>query len=199
MFFKRNFFPIFLWQTCLCRRLTSTKAKGGRFPTSVWWWRHAGVYPLDCFVCLLIINVFYYPYYHLLPALWHSPWIWPWLNPPRFVQMELSQRDQALARMTANRCAGHPITHKRQEIIPQPSWVHGCERKKIAQLNMWQKISQGLHSIYLYHFSFPRYGRLKSKFLCERYSHCIYSSCSIELTKTGNTWSLTAVKRAFKM
>ena len=40
---------------------------------------------------------------------------------------------------------------------------------------------------------FPRYGRLKSKFLCERYSHCIYSSCSIELTKTGNTWSLTAV------
>ena len=40
---------------------------------------------------------------------------------------------------------------------------------------------------------FPRYGRLKSKFLCERYSHCIYSSCSIELTKTRNTWSLTAV------
>ena len=35
---------------------------------------------------------------------------------------------------------------------------------------------------------FPRYGRLKSKFLCERYSHCIYSSCSIELTKTRNTW-----------
>ena len=39
---------------------------------------------------------------------------------------------------------------------------------------------------------FPRYGRLKSKFLCERYSHWIYSSCSIELTKTVNTWSLTA-------
>ena len=48
-------------------------------------------------------------------------------------------------------------------------------------------------SDYFYHFSFPRYGRLKSKFLCERYSHCIFSSCSIELTKTRNTWSLTAV------
>ena len=34
--------------------------------------------------------------------------------------------------------------------------------------------------------------------LCERYSHCIYSSCSIELTKTGNTWSLTAVWRVRK-
>ena len=40
---------------------------------------------------------------------------------------------------------------------------------------------------------FPRYGRLKSKFLCERYSHCIYSSCSTELTKARNTWSLKAV------
>ena len=29
--------------------------------------------------------------------------------------------------------------------------------------------------------------------LCERYSHCIFSSCSIDLTKTRNTWSLTAV------
>ena len=48
-------------------------------------------------------------------------------------------------------------------------------------------------SDYFYHFSFSRYGRLKSKFLCERYSHCIHSSCSIELTKTANTWSLTAV------
>ena len=48
-------------------------------------------------------------------------------------------------------------------------------------------------SDYFYHFSFSRYGRLKSKFLCERYSHCIFSSCSIELTKTRNTWSLTAV------
>ena len=35
--------------------------------------------------------------------------------------------------------------------------------------------------------------RLKLNFLCERYSHCIYSSCSIELTKTGNTWCLSAV------
>ena len=34
-------------------------------------------------------------------------------------------------------------------------------------------------SDYFYHFSFPRYGRLKSKFLCERYSHCIFSSCPI--------------------
>ena len=33
----------------------------------------------------------------------------------------------------------------------------------------------------------------KVEFLCERYSHCIYSSCSTELTKTRNTWSLTAV------
>ena len=40
---------------------------------------------------------------------------------------------------------------------------------------------------------FSRYGRLKLKFLCEQYSHCIYSFCSIELTKTRNTWSLTAV------
>ena len=48
-------------------------------------------------------------------------------------------------------------------------------------------------SDYFYHFSFPRYGRLKSKFLCERYSHCIFSSCSIDLTKTRYTWSLTAV------
>ena len=52
-------------------------------------------------------------------------------------------------------------------------------------------------SDYFYHFSFPRYGRFKSKFLCERYSHCIYSSCSIELTKTANTWSLTAVSATF--
>ena len=43
-------------------------------------------------------------------------------------------------------------------------------------------------SDYFYHFSFSRYGRLKSKFLSERYSHCIYSSCSLELTKTGYTW-----------
>ena len=35
-------------------------------------------------------------------------------------------------------------------------------------------------------------GRLKLKFLCERFSHCIYSFCSIELSKTRNTWSLTA-------
>ena len=48
-------------------------------------------------------------------------------------------------------------------------------------------------SDYFYHFLFPRYGRLKSKFLCERYSHCIFSSCSIDLTKTRYTWSLTAV------
>ena len=40
---------------------------------------------------------------------------------------------------------------------------------------------------------FTRYGRLKSKFLCEQISHCISSFCSIELTKTRNTWSLTAV------
>ena len=48
-------------------------------------------------------------------------------------------------------------------------------------------------SDYFYYFSFPRYGCLKSKFLCERYSHCIFSSCSIDLTKTRYTWSLTAV------
>ena len=40
---------------------------------------------------------------------------------------------------------------------------------------------------------FPRYGRLKSKFLCEPISQCVYSFSSIELTKTRNTWSLTAV------
>ena len=45
-------------------------------------------------------------------------------------------------------------------------------------------------SDYFYHFSFPRYGRLKSKILCERYSHCIFSSCSINLTKSRYTWSL---------
>ena len=38
-----------------------------------------------------------------------------------------------------------------------------------------------------------RYGRLKLKFLCERFSHCIYSFWSIELTRTRNTWSITAV------
>ena len=48
-------------------------------------------------------------------------------------------------------------------------------------------------SNYFYHFSFPRYGRLKSKFLCERYSLCIFSSCSNDLTKSRYTWSLTAV------
>ena len=48
-------------------------------------------------------------------------------------------------------------------------------------------------SDYFYHFSFPRYGRLKSKFLCKRYFHCIFSSCSIDLTKFRYTWSLTAV------
>ena len=36
---------------------------------------------------------------------------------------------------------------------------------------------------------FPRYGRLKSKFL----SLCISSSCLIDLTKSRYTWSLTAV------
>ena len=35
-----------------------------------------------------------------------------------------------------------------------------------------------------------RYGRLKLKFLCNQISHCIYSFCSIELTKSRNTWSL---------
>ena len=35
--------------------------------------------------------------------------------------------------------------------------------------------------------------RLKLKFLCNQISHCIYSFCSIELTKSRNTWSLTAV------
>ena len=44
---------------------------------------------------------------------------------------------------------------------------------------------------------FSRYGRLKLIFLCERYSHCIHSSCSIELTKTRNTWSLTAVHEIY--
>ena len=34
---------------------------------------------------------------------------------------------------------------------------------------------------------------LKLKFLCERFSHCIYSFCSIELNNSWNTWSLTAV------
>ena len=52
-------------------------------------------------------------------------------------------------------------------------------------------------TLFLFNFSkispFSKYGRLKSKYLCERYSHCIYSSCSTELTKTRNTWSLTAV------
>ena len=46
---------------------------------------------------------------------------------------------------------------------------------------------------YFYHFLFSRYGRLMSNFLCGRYSHCIFSFCSIELTRTRNTWSLTAV------
>ena len=41
--------------------------------------------------------------------------------------------------------------------------------------------------------SVSRYGRLKLKFLCERFSHCIYSFWSIELTRTRNTWSITAV------
>ena len=35
-----------------------------------------------------------------------------------------------------------------------------------------------------------RYGRLKLKFLFEQFSHCIYSFCSTELTKSRNTWSL---------
>ena len=43
-------------------------------------------------------------------------------------------------------------------------------------------------------WSVSRYGRFKLKFLCKRFSHCcIYSFCSIELTKTRNTRSLTAV------
>ena len=46
---------------------------------------------------------------------------------------------------------------------------------------------------YFYHFLFSRYGRLMSNFLCGRYSHCIFSFCSVELTRTRNTWSLTAV------
>ena len=41
---------------------------------------------------------------------------------------------------------------------------------------------------------FSRYGRSKLKFLCKRISHCIYNFCSLELTKTRNTWSLTAVQ-----
>ena len=39
----------------------------------------------------------------------------------------------------------------------------------------------------------PIFGRLKLKFLCERFSHCIYSFCSTELNKFWNTWSLTEV------
>ena len=39
----------------------------------------------------------------------------------------------------------------------------------------------------------PIFGRLKLKFLCERFSHCIYSFCSTELNKFCNTWSLTEV------
>ena len=35
-----------------------------------------------------------------------------------------------------------------------------------------------------------RYERLKLTFMCERFSHCIYSFCSTELTKSRNTWSL---------
>ena len=46
------------------------------------------------------------------------------------------------------------------------------------------------NSIFQNFAPFLRYGRLKLKFLCERFSHCIYSSCSIELTKTRDTWSL---------
>ena len=58
-------------------------------------------------------------------------------------------------------------------------WMKALDKKRILA-----------PSDYFYNFSFPRYGRFKSKFLCERYSHCIFSSCSIELTKTRNTWGL---------
>ena len=65
-------------------------------------------------------------------------------------------------------------------------WMKALDKKRILA-----------RSDYFYHFSFPRYGHLKSKFLCERYSHCIFSSCSIILTKTRYTWSLTAVQCVF--
>ena len=49
------------------------------------------------------------------------------------------------------------------------------------------------HHVHVHHVHIHRYGRLKSKFLCVRISHCIYRFCTIELTNTRNTWSLQAV------
>ena len=67
--------------------------------------------------------------------------------------------------------------------------------RKIAETQNRKNNCTLLSSIFHIEWLFSRYGRLKLKFLCERISHCIYSFCSIELTKTRNTWSLTAVMK----
>ena len=87
--------------------------------------------------------------------------------------------------VTANFLFWHPKNYQK--------WPHMSQR--------WQKNhpkSKNNCSLYSsnFHVERPvsRYGRLKLKFLCDRFSHCIYCSfCSIELTKSRNTWSLIAV------
>ena len=71
---------------------------------------------------------------------------------------------------------------------------------KMAKNALWKianQISKNNCNLFssIFHVERPasRYGRLKLKFLCEWNSHCIYSFCSIELTKTRNARSVTAV------
>ena len=68
---------------------------------------------------------------------------------------------------------------------------------KMAKNALWkiaEPKSKNNYSLFssIFHVARPvsRYSRLKLKFLCKRIFHCIYSFCSIKLTKTRNTWSL---------
>ena len=73
-----------------------------------------------------------------------------------------------------------------------------CTAENFRNTDPKSKNNCTLFSSFFQNFApFPRYGHLKSKFLCELYSHCIFSSCSIDLTKTRYTWSLTAVLLLF--
>ena len=80
-----------------------------------------------------------------------------------------------------------------------PIWAKNGKKRtaenfETTYLNPKSKNNYNLFSS-TFHVERPisRYGRLKLKFLCERFSYCIFNFCSIELTKTRNTWSLTAV------
>ena len=92
------------------------------------------------------------------------------------------------------------MAHDGPPLTPKKWPKMAAYEPKMAKNALWKianQISKNNCNLFssIFHLERPasRYGRLKLKFLCEWNSHCIYSFCSIELTKTRNARSVTAV------